>query len=103
MNLTALSDSELHASFKNLGWRETGIVADSVEHLVAVETRKLHLTYGFPGLTDYCQEVLGCSRDVAANRVVAAYLARKYPIVLTMLRERQLHLSGIRVIAQHLD
>src|SRR6185436_19118065 len=102
MNVTALSDSELHASLANIGWVETQAVADGVEHLVEVERRKLHLTRGFPGLIDYCMEVLGCSRDVAANRVVAAHAVQRYPVVLAMLRERQLHLSGVRVIAQYL-
>ena len=102
-NLTALSDTELDASFKKVGWVETSAVADGIEHLVEVEARKLHLTRGFPGVIDYCMVALGCSRDIAANRVVAAHLVRRYPVVLTMLRERQLCVSGIRVIAQYLS
>src|SRR6185295_8010008 len=61
MNLTALSDSELDVSFKKIGWVETTAVADSVEHLVEVEGRRLHLTSGFPGVIDYCMQRLGCS------------------------------------------
>src|SRR5689334_6434043 len=103
MNVTALSDSELRASFKKVGWVETHAIADSVELVAEIERRKLHLTSGFPGIIDYCMEELGCSRDIAANRVVAARAARRYPVVLSMLRERQLCVSGIRVIAQYLD
>jgi hypothetical protein len=77
MNLTALSDSELDASLKNLGWVQTTAVADSVEHLMEVERRKLYLTSGFPGLTDYCMDRLGCSRNIAANHVVAANIVRR--------------------------
>jgi len=48
-------------------------------------------------------EELGYSWDEAGRRVTAAYLIVDYPVVLTMLRARQLHLSGLLLLSPVLD
>src|SRR5262249_35975678 len=102
-NLTALSDRQLFESLKHLVARECELVADVVAHLVEVDKRKLYLAYPCPGLTAYCQEALGYSEDAAANRVIAPRIARRYPVVLVMLRDKHLHLAAVRTIAQYLS
>ena len=58
MNVTALSDGELHASLKHLGLRDCETTADIIAHLAEVDKRKLYLTHGFPTLTRYCHRPL---------------------------------------------
>ena len=50
----------------------------------------------------YCTEVLHLSEAEAYFRIAAARAARKYPMLLVMLGECRLHLSGIAILAPHL-
>jgi hypothetical protein len=46
--------------------------------------------------------VLGLSEGGAYNRIEAARAARRYPVVLELLRTGALHLTAVRVLAPHL-
>jgi hypothetical protein len=50
----------------------------------------------------YCTEVLHLSEAEAYLRIAVARAARKYPMLLVMLGEGRLHLSGIAILAPHL-
>ena len=50
----------------------------------------------------YCIHVLHLSEPEAYLRIVAARAARKHPVLLAMLADGRLHLSGIAKLAPHL-
>ncbi len=74
-------------------------IADVVEHLAEADQREWHIRKGFAGLTNYCVARLKYSQEAAGKRVTAARLVRKYPLALQMLREGEVHLSGLLVLS----
>ena len=50
----------------------------------------------------YCTDVLHLSEAEAYLRINVARASRKHPILLTMLADGRLHLSGIAELTQHL-
>ncbi|MEI9937456.1 MAG: HNH endonuclease [Pseudomonadota bacterium] len=63
-----------------------------IAHLAEVERRKLHLKDGSESLYDYCTRVLHLSNSEAFHRITAARIARQFPIVFSLIEQRQLHL-----------
>jgi len=99
MNLTVMSDTELLQSLYNARADERRSSANVIEHLAEVDARGLYLKFPAPSLTAYCMEALGYAEHPAFHRVTAARLVKRYPLILTLLREGQLNLSGIRTLA----
>ncbi|MEZ0310741.1 MAG: HNH endonuclease [Myxococcota bacterium] len=102
-DLSALAPDELLVSLKACAAREHGECVHVIAHLAEVARRKLHLSEACTSLRTYCVEELGYSWDEAGRRVTAAYLIVDYPVVLDMLRARQLHLSGLLLLGPVLD
>ena len=50
----------------------------------------------------YCVDALYLSKAESFLRIAAARASRKHPLLLTMLEDGRLHLSGISVLAPHL-
>jgi len=80
--------------------RET--TAALVRHLVEFEIRRLHCRAGFNSLFNYCVQMLRLSEHEAYNRIEAARVARKYPVILEMLAAGELNLTSVRLLAPHL-
>ena len=51
---------------------------------------------------EYCRRVLGLRENEAYLRITVARAARENPVLLEMLRDGRLHLSGIARLAPHL-
>jgi hypothetical protein len=51
----------------------------------------------------YCVDVLHLSEAEAYLRMAAARASRRHPVLLTVLDDGRLHLSGIAVLAPHLS
>ena len=51
----------------------------------------------------YCTDVLHLSEAEAFFRITAARASRRYPVLVQMLDDGRLHLSGLAVLAPHLD
>src|SRR5512145_2292871 len=100
--LGELSDSELLDQLSALVKQERGVTVAVLLHLAEVEGRELHLAKGSPSLFAYCVRRLGFSEDVAYKRVGAARYARRFPIVLNLLTQGELHLSALMLIGPHL-
>jgi hypothetical protein len=49
---------------------------------------------------NYCQEVLHLSEPEAYLRITVARASRKHPMLLEMLADGRLHLTGIAKLAQ---
>ena len=82
-----LSDSELIATVKRLaGWERVATV-DLIAHLAELDKRGLHLAAGFSSLFRYSTEVLRLSEYGAYHRILAARMARRFPVVLQLLAQ----------------
>jgi HNH endonuclease len=97
-----LSDAELIAEVKRLARCERQVTVELISHLAELESRKLHLSAGFPSLFAYCTGALCLSEDAAFNRIRAARAARRFPRVLDMLGDGSLNLTTVRLLAPNL-
>src|SRR4051812_24706027 len=101
-SLTQLTDASLHSELKRLVGSSNALTAQLLAHLGEVEARGIHRERACSSLYTYCVYELRMSEDEAQRRCRAARLARQFPILLEMLAEASLHLTGILLLAPHL-
>src|SRR3982750_2579262 len=89
-----MSDDQLVASIATLTGRARDATAALVAHLAELERRGLHHALGFRSLYGYCRTVLNLSEHESYNRMEAARVARRFPVILPMLAEGLVHLSA---------
>jgi hypothetical protein len=97
-----LSDSDLLRQVALLATRERGATVELVGHLAELELRKLHVAEGYGSLFAYCTGPLRLAEHAAYNRIEAARLSRRFPLVLDLLSDGSLNLSTLRLLAPHL-
>ena len=97
-SLTALTDDELVRRLSELVSLARRVEADLVAHLGEVEARRLYAREAAPSMFVYCTERLHLSEAEAYLRITVARAAREHPVLLTMLRDGRLHLSGIAIL-----
>jgi len=78
------------------------VEADVVSHIGEVDTRRLFARAACSSMFDYCRQVLHLRENEAYLRITVARASRKHPVLLAMLRDGRLHLSGIAKLAKHL-
>jgi 5-methylcytosine-specific restriction endonuclease McrA len=100
--LATLSDDELLRRLAELMQQSRRVEADLVAHLAEVDARRLYARLAFPSLFAYCTEALHLSEAEAYLRIAAARASWEHPILLTMLGDGRLHLTGIGKLAPHL-
>jgi hypothetical protein len=98
-DLKAVSDDELLRRLLALLKDSRRIEADLIAHIAEVDVRKLYAREAAPSMFAYCTEVLHLSEPEAALRIRVARAARKHPMVLVMLRDGRLHLSGAALLS----
>ena len=79
--------------------------ANTVELLIqmgAIETRQLYSPLACGSMYAYCTEVMRMSESAALKRIRAARAARRFPAILPMIAQGQLHLSAVSLLARHL-
>lgn len=91
-----LSDEALLAQVKLLAARERGATADLVAHLAELESRRGYLADGWGSLFEYCRNVLRLSEDAAYNRVEAARVALRFPLVLQLMADGSVSVTTVR-------
>ncbi|MEE9282099.1 MAG: hypothetical protein V3V67_18185 [Myxococcota bacterium] len=101
-SVKTISNRELLRRLKTLVGKERYAEADLLIHLGEVQARELYLGEGCPSMFRYCTEVLHFSEGVANQRIRAARVARRFPILLERLRRGEIHLAGVSVLATHL-
>ncbi|HWA77970.1 MAG TPA: hypothetical protein VG937_36800 [Polyangiaceae bacterium] len=101
-NLSGVSDERLLRDLRGFVASGARMDASVVAHLAEVEERRLHLKAAASSLFDYCLRRLGFSESEAFHRITAARLARRFPVIFEMLGARSIHLSGLRVLRDHL-
>ncbi len=90
-----LSDDELLRRLDELVAHSRRVEADLVAHIGEVERRRLYAREASPSMFAYCRERLHLSEAEAYMRIRVARAARRHPLLLDMLRDGRLHLSGI--------
>ena len=97
-----LSNEDLLQRVRFLAGRERDATVELVAHLAELDTRKLHLAQGYSSLFGYCTEALHLAEHAAYNRIEAARVSRRFPVVLDRLADGSLNLSTVRLLAPHL-
>jgi 5-methylcytosine-specific restriction endonuclease McrA len=98
----SLSDEALLRSLAELNRRSRGVEADLVAHIAEVDARRLYAREAASSMHVYCTEVLEFTDFEAYMRITAARATRKFPALLTMLRDGRLHLTAVARLAGHL-
>jgi len=98
-SLHAVPDDELLLRLDELVSQSRRVEADLVAHIGEVDERRLYARQAFPSMFSYCTEKLHLSEAEAYRRITVARAARKHEMLLAMLRDGRLHLSGIAQLA----
>ena len=101
--LKAISDDELLRRLAELLRQSRRVEADLVAHIGEVDERRLYAREASPSMFAYCTEVLRLSEAEAYLRIAAARASREHPVLLAMLADGRLHLTGIAKLAPHLS
>ncbi len=96
--LQLLSDDELLRRLTELLRNSRRVEAELIAHIAEVDRRRLYARHA-SSLFVYCAEVLHLSEAEAYLRIEVARASRKYPVLLEMLADGRLHLSGIATLA----
>jgi 5-methylcytosine-specific restriction endonuclease McrA len=100
--LRGLSDDELLKRLSALLRASRRVEAVLVAHLGEVDARRLFAREAFPSMFAYCTDALHLSEPEAYLRITVARAARDHPVILGMLADGRLHLSGIAKLVPHL-
>jgi hypothetical protein len=100
--LQLIPDDELLRRLADLLRQSRRVEADLVAHIGEVEERKLYAREASPSMFVYCTEVLHLSEAEAYLRITVARASRKFPVLLTLLDDGRLHLTGIALLAPYL-
>ena len=100
--LSDFSDAELLDTTRLHVKREQAMDAELLLLLGEIDERRLFADGPSSSMFAFCTQELGFSEGVAYNRIVVSRLARRLPRVLDFVREGRIHLTGLRLLAEHL-
>lgn len=101
-SIPSLSDDELLIRLSSVLKISRRVESVLVAHIAEVDRRRLYAKEASPSMFQFCVDVLHLSEAETYLRIAAARASRRYPILLKMLEDGRLHLSGIGVLAPHL-
>jgi 5-methylcytosine-specific restriction endonuclease McrA len=96
--LHSIPDDELLRRLHELVAHSRGTEADLVAHIGEVDERRLYARSAFPSMFVYCMQALHLSEAEAYRRITVARAARKHEVLLAMLRDGRIHLSGMALL-----
>jgi 5-methylcytosine-specific restriction endonuclease McrA len=97
-----LSDTELLHLLARLVAESRENTAKTVAVISEVDRRRLYLPAGYTSMKAYCIEALGLSEDAAFKRIQVARAVDEFPVLLEMLADGRLHLTGANMLVPHL-
>jgi 5-methylcytosine-specific restriction endonuclease McrA len=100
--LASVPDDELLCRLGELVSRSRRLEAELVAHIGEVDQRRLYAREASPSMFAYCTEVLHLSEAEAYLRIAVARAAREHPMLLAMLGDGRLHLTGIAKLVPQL-
>ena len=96
--LHSLPDDELLRRLHELAAQSRRVEADLVAHIGEVDERRLYARSAFPSMFVYCMQALHLSEAEAYRRITVARAARKHAVLLAMLRDGRIHMSGMALL-----
>ena len=102
VGLKSVRDDELLRQLCRLVKQSRGVEAEVVAHIGEVELRRLYAQAACSSMFEYCRRILRLRENEGYLRITVARAARENPILLEMLGDGRLHLSGIARLAPHL-
>jgi hypothetical protein len=102
LQLKTISDDELLRRLGELLQQSRRVESELVAHISEVDERRLYASEAFPSMFAYCTEKLNLSEHEAYLRIAVGRASREHPMLLEMLGDGRLHLSGIAKLAPHL-
>ena len=102
LSLKSVRDDDLLRELARLVTQSRDVEAETVASIGEVEFRRLYAKEACSSMFEYCRRILNLRENEAYLRITVARAAREYPILLEMLRDGRLHLSGIARLAPHL-
>jgi hypothetical protein len=100
--LDSISDDELLRRLSELLQQSRRVESELIAHIGEVDERRLYRREASASMFAYCTEVLHLSEAEAYLRIAVARASRQHPMLLEMLGDGRLHLSGIAKLAPHL-
>src|SRR5258706_8414376 len=96
---SGLSDHDLLDRIVALAGKERETSAELVAHLAALDARpSLYAARGYGSLFSYCTQVLRLSEDATCNRIDAARVSRRFPVILDHLASGALSRATVRML-----
>jgi hypothetical protein len=102
LQLKSISDDELLERLSKLLSQSRRVEAELVAHIGEVDERRIYAKKAASSMFSYCVETMNLSESEAYLRITVARASRKHPVLLDMLADGRLHLTGIAKLAQHL-
>ncbi len=96
--LHTIPDDELLRRLHELAAHSRSTLADLIAHIGEVDARRLYARKAFPSMFAYCTQALHLSEAEAYRRITVARAARKHEVLLAMLRDGRIHLSGMALL-----
>jgi hypothetical protein len=100
--LLSVPDDELLQRLPQILSQSRRSEVDVVTHIAEIDERRLYAREACPSMYVYCTQVLHFSEAEAYLRITTGRAARAHPMLLAMLADGRLHLSGIAKLAPHL-
>jgi hypothetical protein len=100
--LESIPDDELLRRLGELLRQSRRLEHELVAHIAEVDSRKLYAREASSSMFAYCTDVLHLSEAEAYLRIAAARASREHPILLNMLADGRLHLTGIGKLAPYI-
>ena len=101
--LERVSDGSVLHNVDSLIARDRATTAELLAHLAVVDERKLYAPAGFPSMHAWCAARFDLDDQSIDRRLRAARTARRLPVLFEALADGRLTLSGILILAPHLD
>ena len=100
--MKSVRDEDLLRQLHQLVKQSRGVEAEVVAHVGEVELRRLYAREACSSMLEYCRRVLGLRENEVYLRINVARAVRENPVLLEMLTDGRLHLSGSARLAPHL-
>jgi len=100
--LRSIPDDELLLRLSALLLQSRRVESELVAHIGEVEARRLYTRRACSSMHKYCTQILHLSEHEAYLRIEVARAARQEPVLLEMLGDGRIHLSGALKLARHI-
>ncbi len=101
LELKNVSDDALLRRLSELVQQSRRVESVLIAHIAEVDARRLYAREA-GSMFSYCTQLLHLSEHEAYARITVARASRRYPVLLAMLGDGRLHLSGIGKLVPHL-